>query len=132
MADELTQKQKLFADEYILTGNASQSYQKIYGSSPKISESNSSRLLSYDRVKRYIEEVNRKIDNNKIADMKEVKEFWTETLRSPHVERKDRLKASEYIAKTNAAFVENHNINGNIMVNIVDNIEGEEDDCDED
>lgn len=113
---ELTQKQKLFANEYILTGNASQSYKKVYDCSDRVANVNSARMLVNASIKKYIEELNIKMDNNKIADMIEVKEFWTETLRSKEVERKDRLKASEYLAKTNAAFMDRVQHSGEVVI----------------
>ena len=48
----------------------------------------------------YLKERNKELESQKIADMREVKEFWTNTLRDEENEIKDRLKASEYIAKT--------------------------------
>lgn len=113
---EITQKQKLFADEYVLTGNASQSYQKVYKCTLAVADTNGSRLLRNARVKEYIESTNKEIRNDKIADMQEVKEFWAEMLRSTEVDVKDRLKASEYIAKTNAAFIEKREISGEIKM----------------
>jgi phage terminase small subunit len=130
---ELTQKQRMFADEYVLTGNASQSYQKIYNCGIKEAEASSSRLLSNVKVTEYIITVNQKIKNDKIADMQEIKEFWTDIKRDKTQETKDRLKASEFIAKTNAAFIENRNISGSLLVNIIDDLDDlEDDDEDED
>ena len=119
---ELTQKQKLFADEYVLTGNATQSYLKVYKCKISTADANSSVLLGNTRIKEYIEKLNVELDNSKIADMAEVKAFWTETLRNENVERKDRLKASEYIAKTNAAFMDRVQHSGELVI-----FEGEDD-----
>src|SRR5699024_11726108 len=55
---------------------------------------------------KYIEERNKEIESKRIANMKEVKQFWTEILRNDMYETKDRLKASEFIAKTNGAFLD--------------------------
>jgi phage terminase small subunit len=46
------------------------------------------------------------LQNDRIATMEEVKKFWTNTLRDDGIDMKDRLKASEFIAKTNAAFID--------------------------
>lgn len=102
----LTPKQKQFAEEYVKTGNARASYMTVYGCKEKVAEANSSRTLSIAKVREYIDQLNKAILTPKIADMTEVKEFWTQTLRDNNADRKDRLKASEYIAKTNAAFIE--------------------------
>ena len=114
MADDINQKQKIFADEFILTGNATQSYQKAYNCNIKTAEANGSDLLRNTKVKKYIEEVNKEIHDDTIADMKEVKQFWTKKMRSVETEDKDRLKASEYIAKTNGAFIEKTEHSGSI------------------
>ena len=115
----ITAKQKLFADEYIKTGNAKQSYVKIYKCNDKVAEANSSRLLSNAKVREYIESVNKKLEKSSIADMTEVKEFWSNMLRSKKSEDKDRLKASELIAKTNGAFIDNVNLNSTGQVVII-------------
>ena len=114
MADELTQKQKMFADEFVLTGNATQSYIKVYNCSVKNAESSSSDLLRNPKVTKYIAEMNQEIKNDKIADMQEIKEFWTNTVRNDEVEMKDRIKASELIGKTNGAFIEKLEHSGKI------------------
>jgi phage terminase small subunit len=54
--------------------------------------------------------------------MEEVKQFWTNTMRNREVEFKDRLKASEYIAKTNAAFIDRQEISGTTGVRIINDI----------
>jgi phage terminase small subunit len=107
MADKkLTAKQKKFADEYIKTGNAELSA-KIAGYNAR---GNTTKLLQNTTIREYIEKRNKQLDKITIADMAEVKEFWTNTLRDKEADLKDRLKASEYIAKTNAAFIEKNEI----------------------
>ena len=103
----LNEKQKRFADYYIESGNATESYKRAgYIAKGNAAEVNSNRLLRNDKVKEYIDNRNKDLENVRIASMTEVKEFWTNILRNEEVEFKDRLKASEYIAKTNAAFIE--------------------------
>lgn len=99
----LTPKQKAFADYYIQTGNATESARKAGYKQPHVQGSQNLEKL---RVQEYIIERNKVIENERIADMKEVKEFWTYMLRNETSEDKDRLKASEYIAKTNGAFLD--------------------------
>ena len=38
--------------------------------------------------------------------MIEIKEFWTTTMREEEQDLKERLRASEYLAKTNGAFID--------------------------
>jgi phage terminase small subunit len=110
----LTPKQKQFAEEYVKTGLANEAYMTVYGCKERVAAANSSRTLTKANVREYIEALNKAILTPKIADMIEVKEFWTQTLRNEEIDRKDRLKASEYIAKTNAAFIEKIDHSGKI------------------
>ncbi|MEX2395884.1 MAG: terminase small subunit [Balneolales bacterium] len=117
---KLTEKQKRFADYYIETGNGSESYKRVYKSCKKdeTARANSSRLLTNDNVREYIQERNTQLEDDRIADMKEVKRFWTDTLRTQENDYKDRLKASEYIAKTNGAFLEKVEHSGGLDIKV--------------
>lgn len=116
---KLSENQTKFCDYYISTGNASESYKKAYVNCIKdsVARANSSRLLTKANIISYIKEKNDSIKDDRIADMKEVKEFWTNVLRNEKVEMKDRLKASEFIGKTNAAFTEKIEHFGEVEIN---------------
>ena len=105
---KLTPKQEEFCDIYISSGNATESYKQAYKSCKKdsVARANSCRLLTNANIIQYIRDKNDAIKNDRIADMQEVKEFWTNTLRSEEVEMRDRIKVSELIGKTNAAFID--------------------------
>jgi phage terminase small subunit len=122
----MTVKQKMFADEYIKTGNATQSYISAgYKARGNGAEVNACKLLRNTKVRDYIMKRNKELDKSTIADMQEVKEFWTNLLRDKKTDTKDRLKASELIAKTNGAFLDRVEHSGSI-VTIVDDIDGED------
>ncbi|MCW4359526.1 terminase small subunit [Bacillus altitudinis] len=108
----LTERQKRFCDFYIETGNATESA-RLAGYKGKNLNRVASQNLSKLDIQRYIEERNVQLEEERIANMREVKVFWTTILRDEHAEMKDRLKASEFIAKTNAAFTEKVEYNGN-------------------
>lgn len=110
----LTPKQKNFAEEYVKTGNATQSYLAVYKCKPKTAEANSCDLLRNTKVAQYIQELNDALDKATIADMTEIKEYWTNILRRDPFGIAGGLKASEYIAKTNAAFIEKIDHSGKI------------------
>lgn len=119
----ITAKQKMFADEYIKTGNAKQSYINAgYSARGNSAEANASRLLRNDKVLAYIKRRNQEIDKDTIADMTEVKEFWTNLLRDKETDTKDRLKASELIAKTNGAFLDRIENSGIIKIDIANEL----------
>jgi phage terminase small subunit len=109
MADKLTAKQKKFADEYIKTGNAELSA-KLAGYSKNTARGHAHKLLQNVAIRLYIEKRNQKIEKSTIANMVEVKEFWSNVFRDKEADMKDRLKATEYIAKTNAAFIDKNEI----------------------
>lgn len=125
----MTPNQQKFADEYIKCGNATQAYKVAYPNITKqrTAESAGARLLSNVGVKEYLEKRNKEIMNGNIADMQEVKEFWTKVLRNKGEETKERLKASEFIAKTNGAFIEKLQVEQDTTLSI--NINGDFDDC---
>lgn len=81
----LTQKQRLFADEYIKSGNATQSAIKA-GYATKSAQRMGSENLSKPVIKSYIEAKMAEIESHKIADAKEVLEFYTRVLRKEETE----------------------------------------------
>lgn len=120
----MTENQKKFADEYIKCGNATKAYKIAY---PKVKKDETakaaaSRLLTYVAVKEYIKDRNKEISNSRIADMQEVKEFWTAILRDRTEKAVDRLKASEFIARTNGAFLDKMEVKGLAAIQIIDDI----------
>lgn len=116
VAMKLTPKQQAFADYYIQSGNATESYKKAYESCKKeeTARANASRMLTNANVVAYIEEKQKEIDSTRTADMKEVKEFWSQTMRDVGNTMKDRLKASELIARTSGAFLEKVEVKGEV------------------
>ena len=85
---KLTAKQRLFADEYIKSGNATQSYIKAGYSvkSEKVAGVNATRMLGNAKVKSYIDAKMAEIESHKIADAKEVLQFYTRVLREEETE----------------------------------------------
>lgn len=125
---KLTEKQKRFAEEYIKTGNATQSYIDAGYSATKreVAEANARKLLGNNSaITQYIKELNERLVSSQIADMDEIKRFWTNMFRDDNVDPKHRLKASEYIAKTNAAFIEKQEVKADVDATITVKMEGE-------
>lgn len=85
---KLTPKQQLFADEYIKSGNATQSYIKAGYSvkSNQAAATNGAILLRNHKVKDYIDAKMAEIESSKIADAREVLEFYTRVLREEETE----------------------------------------------
>lgn len=82
---KLTAKQRLFADEYIKSGNATQSAIKA-GYSDRYANTNASKLLQNTTLKAYISKKMAEIESHKIADAKEVLQFYTRVLREEETE----------------------------------------------
>lgn len=150
----LTEKQKLFALEYLKDLNATRAYKEVYKSckSDKVAGVNSSRLLGNARVQNYIKEQIDGIKSEKIADAEEVMQYLTKVLRgeseseivviegagngfsktkkikkSPN--EKERLKAAELLGRRYGMFTDNFKTNGNVTINFINDLE--EDDGDE-
>ena len=115
---KLNARQKAFCEYFVASGNATESAVKA-GYSEKYAGQNSDKLLKNTNIQIYIEELNKKVKDKRIADITEVKEFWTDVLRNNDAKMQDRLKASEYIAKTNGAFLEKLEVKGMVPVMIV-------------
>lgn len=102
---KLTPRQEAFALYYIQLGSTEQAALKA-GYSATYARKQSHKLLANVGIQNIIEEANNKVRSDRIADVEEIKTFWTNVLRSEEEDLKDRLKASEYLAKTNALFVD--------------------------
>src|SRR5690625_3843681 len=80
---KLTVQQQNFADEYIISGNASEAYKKSYKNVKKDStaRANSSRLLANANVSAYIAERMEELKTERVADQQERMEFLTSVIR---------------------------------------------------
>lgn len=101
----MNQRQRAFCEDYLLSGNAAEAAREA-GNSPRSARSIGQRLLTFDDVQEYLEQRNREISAANTAQMEEVRQFWTATMRDGNMKPSDRLKASELLAKTYGAFLE--------------------------
>lgn len=136
---KLTIKQKKFADEYIISGNAYHSAINA-GYSENYAKGNVIKLLENVSVKSYIEERMKEIDNEKIADQKEILQYLTAVMRGEQTEQvlksdggeygqsitdievgaKDRIKAAELLGKRYSMWTDKVENVGNIEIIIED------------
>ena len=137
----MTDKQRKFADEYLIDCNATRAYKAAYPSVKKdgAAAANGARLLKNANIATYIEERLEEISSKKIAQASEVMEYLTSVLRgesTAHVvvvdgtgegcseasviekppDEKERLKAAELLGKRFGLFSTNVNLNGAIPV----------------
>ncbi|MBT2601408.1 MULTISPECIES: terminase small subunit [unclassified Oceanobacillus] len=86
--NKLTSKQRKFADEYIETGNATQSYINAGYSATKrtVAEANARKVLGNNSVKKYIEERMEELKSERVADQQEILEYYTRVMRGEELE----------------------------------------------
>lgn len=79
----MTDKQRKFADEYLIDCNATRAYKAAYPNvkSDEAARVNGCKLLTKTNIKTYIDEQLEKISSDKIADATEVMEYLTSVLR---------------------------------------------------
>ena len=128
----MTDKQRKFADEYLIDCNATRAYKAAYPriKSDNVAKSAGNRLLTFVDIKTYIDEQLAKISDEKIADAKEVMEYLTSVLRGESQseivvvegtgegcsdarrmnkapDERERLKAAELLGKRYSLFKDN-------------------------
>ena len=90
----MNQRKRAFCEAYLISGNATDAAREA-GYSPRSARSIGQRLLTFDDVREYLEQRNQEISAANTAQMEEVRQFWTATMRDENMKPADRLKASE-------------------------------------
>lgn len=132
---KLNEKQKAFADYYIESLNATESYKIAYNCSYNTARTNGARLLANANIKEYIDEVMSAKNESRIASQDEILQILTDiargiteeevvqfsqlgeelrTTRKPTI--KDRMKASELLGKRYRMWVDKVEANVNQQV----------------
>ena len=139
---KLNEKQKAFANYYIESLNATESYKRAYNVvNQSTAEANGSRLLRNAKVKNYIDEVMSAKDESRIASQDEILQILTDiargiteeevvqfsqlgeelrTTRKPTI--KDRMKASELLGKRYRMFTDKTELEITETITIIDDI----------
>lgn len=122
---ELTIKQQKFADLYIETGNATQSYidAGYKASKREVAEANARKLLGNYSVQKYIENRMQELQQNSIASQEEVLQYLTKVMRGEEKDQfgldaslQDRTKCAELLGKRWGTFKEKVEHSGSIPV----------------
>ena len=128
---DLTIKQQKFADIYIQTGNATQSYidAGYKATTRKVAESNAKKLLRNYSVSLYVQKKMEQLQKETIASQDEVLEYLTKVMRGEEKDSfgldaslQDRTKCAELLGKRYGTFKEKVDMAGNIPVVIQDDI----------
>lgn len=135
---KLTLKQKRFADEYIISANATAAAIKA-GYSKKTARSIGQENLTKPDIKAYIDERLEKLESEKIATQEEVLQYLTSIMRGDQQEKtlisvgefgqkivdidvgaKDRIKAAELLGKRYRLFTDKVEIdvNSDVTINV--------------
>jgi len=142
----LTLKQQRFADEYIISGNATQAA-TLAGYSKKTARSIGQENLTKPDIKKYIDERLEELESSKIAKQDEVLQYLTSIMRGLETEQtlrgmgegmqtiddievsaKDRIKAAELLGKRYAMWTDKQEVTGDIAVTFIDDIGSDLDD----
>lgn len=138
---KLTIKQKRFADEYIITGNATQSARRA-GYSEKTCSVMGDENLRKPNIKTYIDERLAKLEDATIAKETEILQYLTSVLRGESSseivvvegegdgcssarrlekapDEKERLKAAELLGKRYRLFVDKQEVQQDVQVTFV-------------
>lgn len=102
---KLTSKQKLFCEYYVGSCNIADAAIKA-GYTESYAKNKAYELLKQENIAEYIRSLNKPGKENRMADMEEVQELWTEIMRDKENNPNIRLKASELIAKSKGAFLQ--------------------------
>lgn len=143
----MTDKQRRFADEYLIDCNGTRAYKAAYPAVKRdaVAAQAASRLLRNVNVKAYIDEQLDRLSSAKIADAREVLEYLTSVVRGETLseivvvegcgdgcsdarrmnkapDEKERLKAAELLGKHFGMFTDNVRLSGDVGVQIIDDI----------
>lgn len=137
----LTIKQKQVADDFIITGNRTKSYLKFYKNvkNRETAAAAASRLFATQDMKDYIEERMKELDEELIADQREVLRYLTSVVRGQETQQtligvgkgaqkitnielnaSDKIKAAELIGKRFGMWTDKVELESNDKVVIID------------
>ena len=140
----MTEKQKLFCDEYLIDLNGTRAYRTVYKTikNDNVAGARASKLLKKDEIAEYINNRLEEIHNENTADIQEVMEYLTSVMRGTSEanvlalagdgyqeviakppDEKERLKAAELLGKRFGMFRDNVDITSNGQTVIVDDID---------
>ena len=143
----MTEKQKIFCDEYLVDLNATRAYKAAYPKVKKdtVAAASAARLLTNVKVKTYIAERLEELHSERTADAREVLEYLTAVLRGVSEsetvvvegtgegcskarrmlkapDEKERLKAAELLGKYYALFTDKAQVEQSGAVQIINDI----------
>lgn len=126
LAQKLTKKERIFADEYVKTTNGTQSAITA-GYSEKTASVTASKMLRKPKVRQYIDAIMDERSKDTIATADEVLEYLTRVVRGEEkdafgldVSVADRTKAAELLGKRHMLFTDKVKLDAEIEIDISD------------
>lgn len=126
LAQKLTKKERIFADEYVKTTNGTQSAITA-GYSEKTARSKASQLLTKVNVRQYIDAIMSERSKDTIATADEVLEYLTRVVRGEEkdafgldVSVADKTKAAELLGKRHMLFTDKVKLSAEVEIDISD------------
>ena len=140
----MTEKQKLFCDEYLIGLNGTRAYRTVYKTikNDNVAGVRANKLLKQKDIAEYINKRLEEIHNENTANIQEVMEYLTSVMRGTSKanvlalagdgyqeviakppDEKERLKAAELLGKRFGMFKDNVDITSNGKTVIVDDID---------
>ena len=109
IGDKLTPKQQKWIDEYIkcddyTTASRNAGYTGTDITLKNMGYQNSIKFKVLLDARRL--ELSEKINNKNIAELEDIFEYWTKTFKDENEDTRDRIKASELLAKAKGGFIE--------------------------
>lgn len=143
MAELENRKHERFCQEYLIDLNATQAAIRA-GYASKNANNTSSRLMANANIRARITELTQEVKKQTIADATEVMEFLTSVIRGEATEQvimtnitgevvkdfktvggREQVKAAELLAKRYGLLTENVKLGGSAVVQIVDDLGGD-------
>lgn len=126
LAQKLTKKERIFADEYVKTTNGTQSAITA-GYSEKTASVTASKMLRKPKVRQYIDAIMDGRSKDTIATADEVLEYLTRVVRGEEkdafgldVSVADKTKAAELLGKRHMLFTDKVKLSAEVEIDISD------------
>ena len=126
LAQKLTKKERIFADEYVKTTNGTQSAITA-GYSEKTASVTASKMLRKPKVRQYIDAIMDERSKDTIATADEVLEYLTRVVRGEEkdafgldVSVADKTKAAELLGKRDMLFTDKVKLSAEVEIDISD------------
>ena len=100
----MNERQRKFCEHYAADPNATAAAIAA-GYSPRSAYSCGQRMLKNAEIQNYLSQLQEQAAAGRIADLQEVKELWTETLRNAGEKTANRLRAGELLARSAGEFI---------------------------